>query len=134
VIQPRAEETLRAINASGFKVGGMRLVAVSEGRSVVHVTTTAEHTNLFGRVHGCVAATLVDDVGTIAIAASDREGRPGVSVDLNVTWLTECPVAADLIVTADVLRAGRTMAFVSVRIEDNDGRLMAVGRMSKALR
>ncbi len=44
-----------------------------------------EHLNKFDTLHGGMGATLVDAITTVAIMGTDKNQRPGVSVNLNVT-------------------------------------------------
>jgi len=73
-------------------------------------------------------------VGTLAIMTADRDGRPGVSTDLNVSWLSPAPGGSTVLVEATVLKSGRTLAFVQVDVRrEQDGVLVAQGRMTKFL-
>ena len=83
-------------------------------------------------MHGGAAATLVDIVGSIALVTGDRDGRFGVSTDLNVTWLAPAPLGAWVQVEAQVLKVGKTMGYVAVDIRrESDGALAVQGRMTK---
>ena len=118
----------------GWLVPGMQAVDASEGHVVIRVEVGAELVNSFGMLHGGAAATLVDVVGTIAIAAADRDHRPGVSTDLNVSWFAPVPKSEFVVVEANVLKTGRTLAFVTVDLRrESDGVLAAQGRMTKVL-
>ncbi len=88
--------------------------------------------NLGGALHGGAIATLVDDAGTCAIISKDRDHRPGVTTDLNVSYFAPGPGGSVVIAEATVLKAGKTLAFVSVDIRrEADGVLVAQGRMTK---
>jgi acyl-coenzyme A thioesterase 13 len=77
---------------------------------------------------------LVDVVGTIAIMTADRDHRPGVSTDLNISWFAPVPKGEHVLVEATVLKTGRTLAFVCVDLRrESDNVLAAQGRMTKAL-
>jgi acyl-coenzyme A thioesterase 13 len=111
---------------------GLELLDVREGHAKVRLPVGDAVKNLGGKLHGGAIATLVDDVGTIAILATDRQGRPGVSTDLNVSFFA--PGEGAVIAEAQVLKAGKTLAFVSVDIRrEQDGVLVAQGRMTKHL-
>jgi acyl-coenzyme A thioesterase 13 len=118
----------------GWTVPGLEAVSVDENRVVVRVPVTRDLVNTAEKLHGGAAATLVDVVGMLAIINTDRDDRFGVSTDLNVSWFA--PIALDdaALVEATVLKAGRTLAFVSVDIRrESDGLLCVQGRMTKSL-
>lgn len=58
------------------------------GKVVCEMKVEEEHTNQLGTLHGGLTATLVDAISTIAIMNTER-GAPGVSVDMNITWVHE---------------------------------------------
>merc|ERR1712070_323047 len=77
-----------------------------------------EYLNPLGKLHGGCVATLVDILGTAAIIAVDRQNRPGVTTDLNVTYMDDASEGQDLTVVSTVLKCGKDLAFVSVDIQD----------------
>ncbi|MDP9094110.1 MAG: PaaI family thioesterase [Actinomycetota bacterium] len=118
----------------GWLVPGLEAVSVADGVAVMRVEVGEELLNSSGVLHGGAAATLVDVVGTIAIMTSDRDHRPGVSTDLNISWFAPVPKGEYVLAEATVLKAGRSLAFVSVDLRrESDGVLAAQGRMTKAL-
>ena len=119
----------------GWHMTGLEAVSLDEaGRVVVRVTVTQDLVNFAQTLHGGAAATLVDVVGTLAIIAADRHHRPGVSTDLNVSWFAPAPLGDVVLVEANVLKIGRTLAFVSVDLNrESDGTLLVQGRMTKSL-
>lgn len=112
-------------------LAGMTLVAIEPGKAVVSLPVTEAVCNPVGTLHGGCIATLVDDAGTIAIMSSDNEGRPGVTTDLTVSYLTGAPLGDTVTAEARTLKNGRTLAFVEVDIKGSDGKLLATGRMTK---
>lgn len=110
----------------------LELLEVHEGRAKARIVVNDSIKNLFGKLHGGAAATLVDTVGTLAIMSRDKDSRPGVSTDLNVSFFA--PGEGVVIVEANVLKSGRTLSFVSVDIRrEHDNVLVAQGRMTKAM-
>jgi acyl-coenzyme A thioesterase 13 len=111
---------------------GLELLEVHDGRASARLPVGDAVQNLGGKLHGGAVATLVDDIGTIAIISKDRDSRPGVSTDLNVSFFA--PGEGAVIAEAQVLKCGRTLAFVTVDIRrEHDGVLVAQGRMTKHL-
>jgi acyl-coenzyme A thioesterase 13 len=121
---------------SGFDLAlrGMELLSAGGGRAEVRLPVGESVSNPVGVLHGGAIATLVDDVGTLAIITADRHGRPGVTTDLGVSYLAPAPAGASVLAQAAVLKIGRTLAFVSVDVRrESDGVLVAQGRMTKHL-
>lgn len=112
---------------------GMTIEAAGDGAAVVRLEVGEAVQNWGGTLHGGAIATLVDDAGTLAIMSADPEGRPGVTTDLNVSYLSAAPGGSVVLARARVLKTGRTLAFVAVDVEDARGRLLAQGRMTKFL-
>lgn len=131
-------EDLRAALAGrrdyGWTVPGMEAVSLTDGSVAISVEVTLDLVNSAKTMHGGVAATLVDVVGTLAIITADRHNRFGVSTDLNLSWFAPIPLGDRALVEAVVLKTGRSLAFVSVDIRrESDNVLCVQGRMTKAL-
>ena len=115
-------------------LAGMKLVEAKDGKAVVRLEVTESVANWGGTLHGGAIATLVDDAGTAAIVSKDRDHRPGVTTDLNVSYFSPGPMGSFVRAEATVLKTGKTLAFVSVDIRrETDGGLVAQGRMTKFL-
>lgn len=132
-VRARVAERLRRGNEEGFaRTCGFRIVAFGDGRASVELDVTPSVENPNGTLHGGAIATLVDHAGTMAIASADFEGRTGVTTDLNVTYLAPGPDGSTVIAEAQVLKVGKTLAFVAVDVRrKSDGVLIAQGRMTK---
>jgi acyl-coenzyme A thioesterase 13 len=129
-----AKERFAAIRTGGFDraLAEMELLEVHDGRVRVRLPVGDGLKNLGGKMHGGALATLVDDVGTVAIISRDRDSRAGVSTDLNVSFFA--PGEGAVIAEAQVLKHGRTLSFVTVDVRrESDGVLVAQGRMTKHL-
>ncbi|AWP21644.1 putative acyl-coenzyme A thioesterase 13 isoform 2 [Scophthalmus maximus] len=100
---------------------------------VCEMRVEEEHTNRLGTLHGGMTATLVDVISTVAIMHSER-GSPGVSVDMNITYMNAAKLGEDVVITAQVLKQGRTLAFATVDLTSKaTGKLIAQGRHTKHL-
>ena len=110
---------------------GFRAVSWGEGKARVELTVSEAVQNVNGSLHGGCTAALVDHVGTLAIVTADKDARPGVTTDLNVTYLAPAPVGQIVHADATVLKIGKVMAYVTVDVRRADGVLVAQGRMSK---
>jgi uncharacterized protein (TIGR00369 family) len=90
---------------------------------------TDEVLNLVGHPHGGAITALIDHAGGLAVAVA--AGRSGPTVDLHVRFLRVAdgsPIRAD----ARVLRTGRRLATVEVRVYGQSGKLAAIGTISTA--
>ncbi|XP_075995228.1 acyl-coenzyme A thioesterase 13 [Genypterus blacodes] len=114
-------------------MGKVDVVSASPGKVVCQMRVDEEHLNRGGTLHGGMTATLVDIVSTMAIMYSER-GAPGVSVDMNITYMNAAKVGEDVLITAQVLKQGRNLAFATVDLSNKaTGKLLAQGRQTKHL-
>lgn len=67
----------------------MTLVSAAPDKVICEMKVEEEHTNKFGTLHGGLTATLIDSISTMALMGTER-GLPGVSVDMNVTYVSRC--------------------------------------------
>jgi acyl-coenzyme A thioesterase 13 len=132
-VRRRVEERIARGRADGFHgVFGFRTVSYGDGKARIEMDVTPAVENLSGFLHGGAVASLVDYAGTIATLTIDREGRHGVTTDLHVTYLAPSPDGATVVADATVLKAGKTLAFVTVDVRRAaDGVLVAQGQMTK---
>ena len=77
------------------------------------------------QVHGGAIASVIDSAGTFAVVACIGRGAP--TMNLRIDYLRPA-IATDLLATARVRRAGRTVAICDIDLHDEEGRLVAVGR------
>ncbi|CAJ1083483.1 acyl-coenzyme A thioesterase 13 [Xyrichtys novacula] len=111
----------------------VNILSASPGKVVCEMRVEEEHTNRGGTLHGGMTATLVDVISTVAIMNSER-GAPGVSVDMNITYMSAAKMGEDVLITAQVLKQGRTLAFASVDFTSKaTGKMIAQGRHTKHL-
>ena len=78
-----------------------------------------------GQWHGGAIASLIDIAGDYALVMKVGGGVP--TVNFRTDYLRPA-MNTDLIATATVRRAGRTIAVVDIDITNDDGKLCAVGR------
>ncbi|XP_075682677.1 acyl-coenzyme A thioesterase 13 isoform X2 [Rhinoderma darwinii] len=111
----------------------LQLVSASPGKVICELKVDEEHTNHGGTMHGGFTATLVDMVSTVALMHTER-GAPGVSVDMNITYMNAAKIGESVLITAQVLKQGRTLAFATVDLVNKEtGKLIAQGRHTKHL-
>jgi acyl-coenzyme A thioesterase 13 len=64
------------------------LVSAAPEKLICEMKVEEEHANKHGTLHGGLTATLVDNISTMALVCTER-GVPGVSVDMNITYVSE---------------------------------------------
>ncbi|MCB1693420.1 MAG: PaaI family thioesterase [Pseudomonadales bacterium] len=114
---------------------GLRLVETRPDFARLRLTkTTTTPTGIGGSVNGGVLATMVDMAAVPAVFTNFREGsQPAGTADLNITYLKQAHgewVEAE----ATVIKRGRQLCTVDVRIKNDKGELCAIGRVLYALR
>ncbi|KAG2467183.1 acyl-coenzyme A thioesterase 13 [Polypterus senegalus] len=111
----------------------VNLVTASPGKVVCEMKVEEEHTNRAGTMHGGLTATLVDVISTAALMYTER-GAPGVSVDMNITYMNAAKLGDDVLITAQVLKQGKTLAYAVVDVTNKaTGKPIAQGRHTKFL-
>ena len=78
-----------------------------------------------GQWHGGPIASLIDTAGDYAMAL--HVGAPVPTINFRTDYLRPA-VNTDLVATATVRRAGRTVGVVDIDVTDSNGKLLAVGR------
>ncbi|KAG8442313.1 hypothetical protein GDO86_011202 [Hymenochirus boettgeri] len=139
-MSPPTASTLRTVlralcDGPGFDrvLNKLNLVSACQGKVVCELQVEEEHTNRGGTLHGGLTATLVDIVSTAALLNTER-GAPGVSVDMNITYMNAAKIGDSILITAQVLKQGRTLAFSTVDVTNKvSGKLIAQGRHTKHL-
>lgn len=110
---------------------GVRMVAPSAPDVAISMEMDRrdEILNPTGIPHGGAIASLIDHCGGLAVGTV--MGRGGPTADLHIRYLRPpdgSPIRAD----ARILRTGRRLAVVEVRVYGESGSLAAIGTMSTA--
>ncbi|XP_017022937.1 acyl-coenzyme A thioesterase 13 [Drosophila kikkawai] len=101
-----------------------------DGRAVGEFTVEKEHLNRGGTLHGGLTATIVDNVTTYALMS--KGSHPGVSVNLNVNYISPARPGEVVEVEANTVRAGKKLAYLDcVLRRKSDGRIIANGGQVK---
>ena len=92
------------------------------GHAVCSMQVRPEHRNAMGGVMGGAVYTLADFAGAVA---SNLDQPACVSVSNEIQYVSSTH-GDRLVATADEERAGRRMCFYTIRVEDGEGRLVAL--------
>lgn len=86
----------------------------------------------YGRLHGGALYALLDAMGLLALQPRLRPGQHAVTHDLHVSMLRAAPEGARVALRAELLKLGRTLAFIDARAEAG-GQLLATARITKSI-
>ncbi|KAI9096157.1 HotDog domain-containing protein [Phlyctochytrium arcticum] len=92
----------------------LKIVRAEKGRVDFELKVSESLLNPFGTLHGAVLALLADACTTINLLTSGM--HPGVSVSLNVDYLSTAKLGHDLLITTHTLKAGGKLAFTEASI------------------
>jgi uncharacterized protein (TIGR00369 family) len=106
---------------------GVKVVDATRGSVELHADWREE---MFGNpdtgaVHGGVLAALVDVAASYGVAAAT--GRIGATLDMRVDY-HRAAKPGQLVACADVVKSGRTINTVDVRLSDVSGNVVCSGR------
>ncbi|KAL7144226.1 hypothetical protein ABFS83_08G245000 [Erythranthe nasuta] len=112
---------------------GLKIDRIERGRVVCSLTVPPRLLNTGNTLHGGATAALVDIAGSAVIYTM---GAPttGVSVEINVSYLSGAYVGEEIEIDSKALRVGKSLAVVSVDFTSKKtGKLIAQGRHTKYL-
>jgi len=113
---------------------GLELVEVAVGRVTGFVPVSRAVQQPFGVVHGGVYCSIAESLASVGtwFAVKD-DGKIALGVSNQTSFLR--PITEGRInATAEAIHRGRTTWVWDVRLEDDEGRLCAVSRMTIAVR
>jgi len=113
-------------------VAGLKVERISSGQIDCTLEVHEGVLNGFGSLHGGCICTLVDVVGTMAFLTLNST-KPGVSIELNCSFLSPTKLGETIRISGKVLKMGKNIGFSEVEIFNNEGKLLASGRHTKAL-
>jgi uncharacterized protein (TIGR00369 family) len=104
------------------------------GRAVLRIPPNKEFVGnpFVPAVHGGILAALIDLAGGAALFVELQFPTP--TIDMRVDYLRPAIAGKALLAEARVKSLGRTVAFVDVEVEDEEGRLVATGRCTYSVK
>uniref|UniRef100_A0A2A4K301 Thioesterase domain-containing protein n=1 Tax=Heliothis virescens TaxID=7102 RepID=A0A2A4K301_HELVI len=110
----------------------LKVVCCGDGRMVTEFQVGPEHLNQRGTLHGGFIAHLVDAVSTYALTTNEKVDTRGVSVELNVSYMSAAREGDNVEVEAITRKIGKKIAFLEVHVKNKDkNQLLATGRHTK---
>ncbi|CAF1025729.1 unnamed protein product [Didymodactylos carnosus] len=113
---------------------GIRVIAAEKpGRVQCEIDIEEKHLNRGNTMHGGMVTSLVDTVSTLALE-STKNHPIGVSVDLSVSFLKAAKPGETIIIDAETIKLGKTLAFLNVELRNKKtNELIATGKHTKFL-
>ena len=108
---------------------GITVLQLGGGKSLLQLELEKHHFNLYGIPHGGVHATLLDIAMGTAASFPDESGREvdSVTLNLSVDYIAP-PTSKVLIAKGEVTKKGKSIAYCTAEIFDEDKKLIASGR------
>ena len=108
---------------------GIEVLKLGGGKSVLKLELKDHHFNLYGIPHGGVHATLLDIAMGTAASFPDNSGREVDSVTLNLSIDYIAPPSSRILIAkGKVTKKGKSIAYCTAEIFDEDKTLVASGR------
>ena len=111
---------------------GLQCLEVGANRMAARMPVEG-NTQPYGLLHGGVTAALCETLGSIGTALHAGPDRLVTGIELNVNHLRAVR-KGHVIGTGVPLHLGRTTAVWDMRVHDEEGRLVAVSRLTLAIR
>jgi len=126
------QDAIPTIFAPWISAMGLQVLRVAPGEVELRLPVKPELVHVGGVMCGQAAMAAADTAMVLAMMAELGEFRPMTTVQLQTSFLR--PVSGDhCIVTAKVLRSGKSLAFGTIDIANPDGRLAAQSTTTYAL-
>jgi 1,4-dihydroxy-2-naphthoyl-CoA hydrolase len=111
---------------------GFEFVELSGERVVARIPVDG-NTQPYGVLHGGATAALCETVASIGTALAVGPDRLVMGIELNVNHVRAVRTG-HVIATGVPVHIGRSTAVWDMRVEDDEGRLVAVSRLTLAIR
>ena len=102
---------------------GISAEDLDDGRVRLSLTTDDDHCNEVGTVHGGISALLLDGAMGRCVGRTLEPGQVCVTVQLSVQYLAAAEGTISAL--AQIVRRGRTTAFLEAECTRTDGKLVA---------
>ena len=102
---------------------GLRIIAASEGGAVMEMPLSPQVMQMLGLVHGGALASLIDSVSACSLWPHlEADGLTAVTLELKINFLAS-PRGAWVRAASELIRYGRTTAYVETGVHDEGGKL-----------
>jgi uncharacterized protein (TIGR00369 family) len=122
---------LSALFAPFVQALNLEVVSLTAGEARFRLPFSAHLCREGGSVCGQALMSAADTAMVFAISAQLGEFKPMTTVSLNSSFLR--PVTGDALITARVIKSGKTLMFGAIDVETVDGKLCAQATTTYAL-
>ncbi|MCK5769017.1 PaaI family thioesterase [Algiphilus sp.] len=111
---------------------GVQRITSDGGSATLHFTVTDYTVNPAGALHGGVLYTLCDVCAYAALLGVIDDTQEAVTHDLHVSVMSAARLGDEVVVSASVVKRGRSVCFLDVVARVGD-RVIATARVTKSL-
>jgi acyl-CoA thioesterase len=111
-----------------FRTLGFQLEAVSEGKARLIAPYDPRYDGIFESFHGGLLMTLADAAACVALLMSAGANALIATTGMNICFLAPCH--SDCTAEATVIKFGKTLCPVSVRLSNTNGTQVAVAQVT----
>jgi 1,4-dihydroxy-2-naphthoyl-CoA hydrolase len=111
---------------------GLELLETGPDRLVARIPVEG-NTQPYGVLHGGATAALCETIASLGTALAAGPGKVVMGVELNVNHIRAVR-DGHVIATGTPLHVGRTTAVWDMKVHDDEGRLVAVSRLTLSIR
>ena len=104
-----------------------KVVKATPGHCILSMVVEKEHSNRGGALHGAFSAYLVDIGSTLALMSLNQK-LPGVSLNMNFTYLKPAKIGEEILIDSRTVKKGGNLAFLECEIKSREsGKLLVKG-------
>ncbi|GAA5961750.1 hypothetical protein JCM8115_004759 [Rhodotorula mucilaginosa] len=111
--------------------GHLKVLDAKPGRVWAEMDVQRHQINRLQGLHGGVIASLVDTMGSLALASRGLY-MTGVSIDMSQTFVRGAKLGQTVRIQSELVNMGKTLAYTRVELHDAEsGKLLAYGSHTK---
>ncbi|KAI8038974.1 acyl-coenzyme A thioesterase 13-like [Drosophila gunungcola] len=121
--------------STGFesRLHKIQILDGGDGACTAELKVDQDHVNWYKTLHGGYIMTLVDNITTYALMS--KPCHPGVSVDVNLSFLNGAKLGDDVVIQDNLSRVGKYLAFIDCTLKHKkDDTLIAKGTHLKYIK
>jgi uncharacterized protein (TIGR00369 family) len=118
----------RLLKVPVFRTFGFRVKAVGGGKATLIAPYDPRYDGIFESFHGGLLMTLADTAACVAVLTLAGAAAEITTTEMNIRFLSPC--RCDCIAEATVIKFGRTLCPVSVRLSDTNGTDVSVAQVT----
>jgi uncharacterized protein (TIGR00369 family) len=109
-----------------------RIEEIGQGNSIISMSPSENTLNFSGFVHGGILYTVLDVAAFLACVSISPDDHLPATTNINVSVMRVISKGY-LKVEAKVMKMGRRNCFIESRVIDEDGEVIAIGLITKAI-